>query len=83
MQEFNRKWVRDWPKGERQLGNPDISSQADMSVDYFVIREMGIVPVNKTVILRAAVFAVLPMIPLVLIATPVEEVVHTIMKMVF
>jgi hypothetical protein len=83
MQDFDRKWVRDGPEGERLLGNPDISSQADMSVDYFVIRDMRIVPVNKMVILQVAVLAVLPMIPLVLVATPVEEIVRTILKMLF
>jgi hypothetical protein len=83
MQEFDRKWVCDRPEGERLLGNPDISSQADMSVDYFVIRDMRIVPVNKMVILQVAAFAVLPMIPLVLIAMPVEEVVHTVLKVLF
>jgi hypothetical protein len=42
---------------------------------------MRIVPVNKMVILQVAVLAALPMIPLVLIFTPIEKVVHTILKM--
>jgi hypothetical protein len=81
MQQFDRKWVRDRREGERLLGNPDFSSQADMGVDYSVVREMRIVPVNKMVILQVAVLAALPMIPLVLIFTPIEKVVHTILKM--
>lgn len=83
MQEFDRKWVRGRPEGESLLGTPDISSQADLGGGYSVIREMRIVPVNKMVVLQVAGFAVLPMIPLVLIATPVEQVVHTLLKMLF
>jgi hypothetical protein len=81
MQEFDQKWVRDRPDGESLLGTPDISSQADMGLDYSVIREMRIVPINKMVILQVDLLAALPLVPVVLIVTPIEEIAHTLLRM--
>jgi hypothetical protein len=81
MELFDRKWVRNIrPEGERLLGTPDISSQADLGNSYFVIRDMNIIPITKQGVILVALQASAPMLVLVLIATPVEQVIQTVLK---
>ena len=81
-QMFETKWIR---KNSSQdppiLGNPDASSLIDLGGSFTVIRQMGILPVNKQTLLTLAAAAALPMLPVVLIVTPVDAVIRTVLKM--
>jgi hypothetical protein len=68
---FDQKWIReDRPAGETLLGNPDASSLADLGSSFAVVRQMHIVPIDKPTLITLAISAALPMLPVVLYATP-------------
>jgi hypothetical protein len=62
------------------LGNPDASSLADLDSSFSVIRKMRLVPINKLTLVALAA-AALPMIPVVVFATPTYELIRVVMKM--
>jgi hypothetical protein len=79
---FDAKWIEgSYPEREELLGTADIQSLADLSNSFSVIREMKVILVDKRILIGLAVPAVLPMIPLVLIATPADEIVHAVFKL--
>jgi hypothetical protein len=63
------------------LGNPDASSLADLDGSFSVIRKMRLVPINKPTLVALAVAAALPMIPVVVLATPTYELIRVVIKM--
>jgi hypothetical protein len=69
---FQRKWIE---RGESEglLGSADIQSMADLVNTVAVVRSMRVVPfgVREVVELVAAVW--IPVVPLVLMTVPVEE----------
>jgi len=80
---FDRKWVhRAEAPDEALLGTADIQSLADLGNSYSVIQEMNIVPITKQLAIQLAVFAALPLIPVILTGTPATELVNAILKMV-
>jgi hypothetical protein len=81
--EFDQKWVRHAePPTDQLLGSADIQSLADMGASYDLVRQMSIAPITKGLAVQLAVFAALPLIPLVIYATPTGAVVNAIMKMI-
>jgi hypothetical protein len=79
---FETKWIhRKHPPEEVILGNPDASSLADLGSSFTVIREMSIVPIDKNTLIRLTIAAVLPMLPVVLFATPANEVIRAVLEM--
>ena len=71
---FEKKWIqKKEPAGETLLGNPDASSLADLGSSFTVVRQMGIVPIDKPTLITLAISAALPMVPVVLYATPTDE----------
>lgn len=81
-QQFDQKWIQNGHlPDELILGNPDASSLNDLGVSFTVVREMGIVPIDKPTLLALAVSAVLPMIPVILYATPADELIRLVLKM--
>ncbi len=78
---FEQKWIqKDRPAGETLLGNDDASSLADLGSSFAVVRQMGLVPIDKPTLITLAISAAIPMIPVVLYATPAMELLK-IMKM--
>jgi len=73
---FDLKWIREHPEGETLLGNRDASSLADLGSAFTVVRQMHIVPIDKPTLLTLAISAALPMLPVVLYATPTPELIH-------
>jgi hypothetical protein len=53
----------------------------DLGSSFTVIRQMTIVPVDKPTLFSLALAAVLPMIPVILLTTPVDEIVRAVLKM--
>jgi hypothetical protein len=50
---------------------------------YFVIRQMHIAPITRQGVIEVAFEAAMPLLLLALIATPVEQVFQTLLKMLF
>jgi hypothetical protein len=74
---FDLKWIQNGhPAGETLLGNPDASSLGDLGASFTVVRQMHIVPIDKPTLLTLAISAALPMLPVVLYATPAPELIH-------
>src|SRR5271154_2658950 len=79
---FDQKWIHNQrPPGETLLGNADASSLADLGSSFTVVRQMQLVPIDKLTLIALAISAALPMIPVVLYATPTDELVHALLKM--
>jgi len=79
---FETKWIR----GQRSpdeviLGSPDSSSLADLGSSFKVVRQMTLVPITKPTLITLIVAAALPMIPVVVFATPTSELIHVVLKM--
>ena len=53
-----------------------------MGNSYAVIEEMNISPITKKLTIQLVVLAALPLVPVILIATPTAELVNAILKMV-
>lgn len=72
--DFRRKWVvGPAAKDEQLLGTADIQSLADLSTSFDVVREMGVVPFGKAMVLRLALLLALPLAPLLLTMIPLEQ----------
>jgi hypothetical protein len=80
--DFHEKWVRGGGEGETILGTSDIQSLADLANSYAVIREMRLVPFALKNVVRLAIIAVIPMLPLLLTIMPLEELIDRLIKMV-
>jgi hypothetical protein len=78
---FDQKWVQNKRPGETLLGNPDASSLADFGTSFAVVRQMRIVPIDKPTLIALAISAALPMLPVVLYATPANELVRATLRM--
>jgi hypothetical protein len=63
------------------MGNPDSSSLCDLGSSFAVVRDIGVVPIDKPAIVTLALAAALPMIPVVLYATPAADVIRVVLKM--
>jgi hypothetical protein len=81
---FDRKWVHPAasPAAEPLLGTSDIQSLADIGNSYTVVREMAIAPITRRLAVQLAVQAAVPLIPVIVFATPTSEIVNLILKMV-
>lgn len=81
-QQFDSKWIRRDPDHQQMLlGNPDASSLVDLGSSFAVVRQMNIVPIDKPTLISLAVAGALPVIPVILIFTPADEIVHAVVKM--
>ena len=79
---FDAKWIRGQSQeGQDILGNPDASSLADLGSSFNVIGEMGIVPFDRPTLVTLLLAAALPMLPMILLVTPADEVIHAVLKM--
>jgi len=80
-QAFDQKWIQQPRANEVILGHPDPSSLADLGSSFSVVRKMGLVPINKPTLVTLAVAAAVPMLPVVLYATPADELIRAVLKM--
>lgn len=73
---FDDKWLRHRRSdAEPLLGTADVQSLADLGGSFDVIRQMRLVPIEKAQIMRLAIAAAAPALPLVLFVIPFEELV--------
>ncbi len=72
---FDNKWIRDKEAtGESQLGTADLQSLADLTNSVNVVRQMQSIPFGRRLIVELAVFAMVPLLPLVFLKYPVHQV---------
>ncbi len=72
---FAAKWLneKDGGEGESILGNPDVSSLADINSGYATLRSMSLLLITPRLVVGFALAAILPMAPLVLTIIPLTE----------
>ncbi len=79
---FHEKWIHGQrPPGEVLVGNADASSLADLGTAFAAMQEMRIVPIDKPTLISLTVAAGLPMLPVVLFATPADELIRAVLRM--
>ncbi len=83
-QSFDRKWNREiLPSEEKLLGTSDIQALADLQSAYGRVKEMRFVPIQFMEALMLAAYAALPMVPLLFLAFPVEQILKHAIKLLF
>jgi hypothetical protein len=82
--DFDRKWVRAGGKGagEELLGTGDIQSLADIGGSFERIEQMRPVPFTLKDVTTLAITSLVPMIPVLGTAMPMEEVLATVLKII-
>jgi hypothetical protein len=80
---FDQKWVHPAePTSEPLLGSSDIQSLADLGNSFGIIRDMTVVPITRKLAIQLVVQAGAPIIPVILVVTPVGTIVDAVLKMV-
>jgi hypothetical protein len=78
---FDHKWIRgEGTSGESQLGTSDLQSLADLTNSVNVVRRMQVIPIGRRLVIELAAGVILPMLPLVLLKFPVDEVVVHLLR---
>jgi hypothetical protein len=84
LDEFEAKWLHGGADaGELLVGNPDLSSLADMDNSFNVVREMRVVPITRDLVLQLVMLTLLPIAPLLLTMISVEELLGQFLRIVF
>src|SRR5678815_1043055 len=84
VREFDAKWLRGRARADESfVGSGDIQSLADLSNSFEVVRTMHIVPVTKETILQIVVVTIAPLVPLALTMMPLEDLVKTLVGVLF
>jgi hypothetical protein len=84
VESFERKWVVcDPSKSEELLGAADIQSLADLGNSFALVRDMRPVPFGLDDITRLAAATAAPLVPLLLIIFPADELLLRIIKLLF
>jgi len=79
---FDRKWIRDeQASGESQLGTADMQSLADLNTSLNVLRNMRLIPADRRLMVQLAACVILPMLPLVFLKFPVDQLAVRLFKM--
>lgn len=84
VRQFDMKWLRGGaPQNESIIGSADIQSLADLSNSYEVVRTMRLVPVTKETLFRIVLATLAPIVPLALTMMPLEELLKTLVGVLF
>ena len=81
---FAERWLRGGaPRDEALLGSGDIQSLADLGNSHEVVRTMRVVPITKEALLQLGLVTSAPLLPLLLTAMPLEELVKKLFGLLF
>ena len=81
-QQFDQKWIQNKPSSnEVILGSNDPCSLIDLGSSFLVVRQMGIVPVDKPTLMSLTLAAALPMVPVMFLAIPVNQLLQLGLKL--
>jgi hypothetical protein len=83
--EYSREFAEKWIAGNRKpddhlVGSADIQSLADMGSSFNLIRNMSLLPIATHQILSLVVASLLPVIPLILIVFPLDQLIVDSLK---
>ena len=82
--EFRRKWIEGHgAEGEALVGSTDIQSLADLSNSFAVAREMRVVPIGRSTLVRLVILLALPLLPLTLTMIPLEQLIDRALGVLF
>jgi hypothetical protein len=82
VQAFDAKWIQgQYVEREPLLGTSDIQSLADLANSFSVVSEMKVVLIDKKILLGLAIPVVLPLVPLLIMATPADQLISAVMKL--
>jgi hypothetical protein len=77
MRTFHRKWVESRPT-ENLLGTPDLQSMNDLCGAYTSLVQVRLVPFGPRQLSMIWIAALIPMIPLIATAVPIDKLIRTI-----
>jgi hypothetical protein len=84
VREFDAKWLRGGvAPDEAFVGSADIQSLADLGNSFEVVRGMRFTPVTKDAILQFVAFTLMPVAPLLLTMMPLEQLLKTLLGVLF
>jgi hypothetical protein len=84
VREFDRKWLRGGaPADEPLVGSADIQSLADLGNSFEVVKEMRLVPFTMRTVLQLTVLTLLPVGPLLLTMFSLDQVLDSLLKVLF
>jgi hypothetical protein len=83
VEDFDEKWLEEKGHGEALLGTADIQSLADLANSYSVVRGMRAVPFGLDDVKMLLAATVIPLLPLLLLILPFEELLNRLVKVVF
>ena len=79
---FENKWIRNpEASGESQLGAADLQSLADLTNSVNVVRGLRWIPAGQRLVMGLAAALILPLLPLLLLKYPVNEVAARLFQM--
>ena len=65
------------------MATPEPATLVAFGNAFSVIRKMRIVAIDRPTLKTLALAAALPMLPIVLLVTPADAIVHTVLKMLY
>src|SRR5215510_671951 len=81
--QFHDRWIGgNRPESEPLMGSADIQSLADLGNSFELVERMRIVPFDGRAVITLALAFLIPMLPLLLIVMPLDEVLKTLLKVV-
>jgi hypothetical protein len=79
---FDAKWIRGGgPPDEPILGTGDLQSLADLASSFEIIRRMRVVPFGWALVVSIVAATLAPMLPLLLLAFPLDELILKLLKL--
>lgn len=83
-QQFHDRWILgETHSKDAILGSPDASSLGDLGSSFTVVQNMSYFPVDKPTLIGLAISAMLPMLPVIVFATPLNELISLLVKTLF
>ena len=84
VREFDDKWLRDGaPADEPLVGSGDIQSLADLGTGYEMVRTMRAAPITKEAVIQIVAATLVPIAPLALTMMPLEQLLRTLVGVLF
>jgi hypothetical protein len=83
VREFDAKWMRGRAVDEPLVGSADIQSLADLGNSFEVVRTMRLAPVTKEMVFQLVVFTLAPIVPLGLTMMPLDQLLKTLLGVLF
>jgi hypothetical protein len=82
VHDFDSKWIRGAARlSEPLLGTADLQSLADLSNSFDVVRETKYILITKDIVKELGLPILVPLVVLLLLATPTDKLVHAILKL--